>query len=44
MWVLLAAAFIGLWVATTGQRARERATDEPLPDRPWRNDRPDDEQ
>ncbi|MET7713771.1 hypothetical protein [Streptomyces sp. NPDC005407] len=38
-WVLLGAAFIGLWVATAGKRAQERATDQPLPDRPWRADR-----
>jgi hypothetical protein len=38
VWVLLVAAFIGLWVATAGQRAKERATDQP-PDRPWRADR-----
>lgn len=36
-WVLLVAAFIGLWVATVGQRAKEQATDQPQPDRPWRN-------
>lgn len=40
VWVLLVAAFIGLWVATAGQRTEE-ATDQPLPDRPWRNDRTD---
>ncbi|MER5896918.1 hypothetical protein [Streptomyces sp. NPDC001876] len=41
VWVLLVAAFIGLWVATAGQRAKERAAEQPRPDRPWRNDGPD---
>ncbi|MBL1083448.1 hypothetical protein JK359_15940 [Streptomyces actinomycinicus] len=39
VWVLLAAAFVGLWVATAGQRAQERATEEPQSDRPWRHNR-----
>ncbi|MGY4902587.1 hypothetical protein [Streptomyces sp. 900116325] len=40
-WVLLVAAFIGLWVATSGKRAAERATEQPRPDRPWRSDSTD---
>lgn len=40
-WVLLAAAFVGLWVATAGQRAREKASEAPRPDRPWRDKRTD---
>ena len=39
VWVLLAAAFVGLWVATAGQRAQERSTQQPQPDRPWRINR-----
>lgn len=39
VWALLAAAFVGLWVATAGQRAQEKQTETPPPDRPWRNDR-----
>jgi hypothetical protein len=38
-WVLLVAAFVGLWVATVGQRWKERAAENPMPDRPWRTDR-----
>lgn len=38
-WVLLMAAFIGLWAATAGKRAEEKATEQPLPDRPWRANR-----
>jgi hypothetical protein len=35
-WVLLVAAFIGLWVATASQRAEEKQK-EPSPNpRPWR--------
>lgn len=37
VWVLLVAAFVGLWVATAGQRAREKDAEQPRPDRPWRN-------
>lgn len=40
-WVLLVALFIGLWVATAGQRAKERTTEQPRSDRPWRTDRTD---
>lgn len=40
-WVLLVAAFIGLWVATAGRRAEERATEQPRSDRPWRDNRTD---
>lgn len=40
-WLALVAAFVGLWVATAGQRAKEQATEQPQPDRPWR-DRNDD--
>lgn len=40
-WVLLVAAFVGLWFATARQREEERDTDEPPPDRPWRTDRTD---
>ena len=38
-WVLLVAAFVGLWVATAGRRARERDTEKPQSDRPWRDNR-----
>jgi hypothetical protein len=40
-WVLLVAAFVGLWVATARQRAQEKATEQPRPDRPWRDNRTD---
>jgi predicted lipid-binding transport protein (Tim44 family) len=36
VWVLLIAAFIGLWVATTSQRAEEKQNESPLNPRPWR--------
>jgi uncharacterized BrkB/YihY/UPF0761 family membrane protein len=39
--VLLIAAFVGLWVATAGQRLKERAAEDRLPDRPWRANRND---
>lgn len=39
VWVLLVAAFVGLWVATAGKRAEKRATEQPRSDRPWRNNR-----
>lgn len=42
-WLFLVAAFIGLWVATAGQRAKERAAEQPQSDRPWRTDRTDDQ-
>ncbi|MDQ0809771.1 putative membrane protein YccC [Streptomyces sp. B3I7] len=41
VWVLLVAAFVGLWVATAGQRDQERDTEQPRPDRPWRTHRND---
>jgi hypothetical protein len=41
VWVLLIAAFVGLWVATAGQRLKERAAEDRLPDRPWRAGRDD---
>ncbi|MHB9861999.1 hypothetical protein [Streptomyces sp. YIM S03343] len=40
-WALLVAAFVGLWVATAGQRMKERAAEDRLPDRPWRSNRTD---
>lgn len=39
VWVLLAAAFVGLWVATAGKRAQERDTEQPRSERPWRDNR-----
>ena len=41
VWVLLVAAFVGLWVATAGPRAQERSTRQPQSDRPWRINRND---
>jgi hypothetical protein len=37
-WVLLIAAFIGLWVATAGKRGKDWGTKQPPTDRPWRPD------
>ena len=34
-WVLLVAAFVGLWVATSHQRSVEREQRPMEPDRPW---------
>ncbi|MFC8262682.1 hypothetical protein ACFUNF_34990 [Streptomyces sp. NPDC057291] len=42
-WVLLVAAFIGLWVATAGKRGEDWGTKRPPPDRPWRADSTDEE-
>lgn len=39
VWVLLAAAFVGLWVATAGKRAAEREAEQPRSERPWRDNR-----
>jgi type III secretory pathway component EscV len=39
VWVLLVAAFVGLWVATAGKRAAERDTEQPRSERPWRDNR-----
>lgn len=36
-WVLLVAAFIGLWVATAHQRQVERNTQPVLSNRPWKH-------
>ncbi|MER7811768.1 hypothetical protein [Streptomyces sp900116325] len=41
-WVLLVAAFIGLWVAAAGKRGEGWGTDQPSSDRPWRADSIDD--
>ncbi|MFF3359530.1 hypothetical protein ACFYWN_44815 [Streptomyces sp. NPDC002917] len=42
-WVLLVAAFIGLWVATAGKRGEDWGTKQPPPDRPWRAETADEE-
>ncbi|MEU8829305.1 hypothetical protein [Streptomyces sp900116325] len=40
-WVLLIAAFIGLWVATAGKHGKDWGTKQPRRDRPWRTDTTD---
>lgn len=43
VWILLIAAFAGLWVATAGKRAAERDTERPRSERPWRDNRDNEE-
>lgn len=39
VWILLVAAFVGLWVATAGKRAQEREAEPSRSERPWRDNR-----